>query len=153
MVLGGSGIELFKHICISHSVNKVSFIDKPVCNHETKYDVIENCCGIEEVVVVESSCCENENTFSQIDFISISNSENCCESFSELKKIEELLFPPVEKKVLSALTHFIISQEILLSENSFQIDNNLQNKKLPTPVFGRNLLNSIHQLKIDTPVC
>jgi hypothetical protein len=153
MIWGGSGIELFKHICLSHSVNKVSILDKPLCNHESKYDIIENCCGVEEIVVVESSCCENENNFSQSDLVSITNSENCCESFSELKKIEEFLFPPVEKKVLYSLSHFIISQEIELSENSSQIDKNFQNKNLPTPVFGRSLLNLIHQLKIDTPTC
>lgn len=153
MILGGNGIELFKHICLSHSVNTVSILDKPECNHESKYDIIHNCCGVEEVVVAETSCCENDNIFSKSDLISISNSDNCCESFSELKKIEELLFPPAEKKLLTNLSHFIVSQEIELSENSSQIDINFQNKNLPTSFFGRSLLNLIHQLKIDTPTC
>ncbi|MCS7053234.1 MAG: hypothetical protein NZM09_05815 [Ignavibacterium sp.] len=152
LTLGGVGIELFKHVCSSHSFNSVSIVDKPKCNHDNHTNIVENCCS-EDIIVEQISCCEEYYYPNLEKVLSITSSEQCCESYSELKKIEELLFPPADKKVLVNPIHFIITQETDLSENTSQLKFEFQNRIATSPFFGRNLLNLIHQLKIDTPVC
>lgn len=151
LTLGGVGIELFKHVCLSHSFNSVSIVDKPKCDHQhSQIHQSDNCC-IETIEQI--SCCEIYDNLNSEKVPAITNSEQCCESYSELKKIDELLFPPIEKKILTGFTHFINIQTIDLVDNSSELKFNNHNNDFTPPVYGRNLLNSIHQLKIDTPVC
>lgn len=149
MILGGSGIELFRHICQSHKINNTSILQIPHCETDQSAKVVDNCCGIEEFIITETYCCDEE-TSSPKNEISFNSAEKCCESFSELKKIEEFLYPPIDKKLIIGLTNFIILPTSELTNNSSSKRIDFQNKDLPPPLFGRTLLNSIHQLKIDT---
>lgn len=151
MILGGAGIEFFRHICLSHNVNNTSILQSPHCETEESVKVVDYCCGLEENVVTETHC-SDEQTSSHKNEISFNSAEKCCQSFSKLKKIEELLYPPIDKKLIIGLTNFIILPASELTNNSSSKRIDFQNKDLPPPSFGRTLLNSIHQLKIDTPI-
>ncbi|MCX7611196.1 MAG: hypothetical protein N2043_06380, partial [Ignavibacterium sp.] len=143
LTLGGVGIELFKHVCLSHSFNSVSIVDKAKCNHENHLNNAEDCCSEDFILTEQTSCCEDYFNSDSERNLRITSSEQCCESYSELKKIEELLFPPIEKKVLVNPIHFIITQETDLSENTSQLKFEFQNRIATSPFFGRNLLNLI----------
>ena len=58
-----------------------------------------------------------------------------------------------EKKILIfesiTLSDSFTEIEILQSKENLI----LQNNDLPPPKFGKQLLQTIHQLKIDTPIC
>ncbi len=129
----------------------ISLIEVPKCDMEKTTEVVENCCGELETIVVESYCCESEKAESvQIGY---SASEECCTSFSDLKKIEELLYPPVENKILLGLIEFSLIDDFEISHKSFTQKRLVQNNDPVSISFGRDLLCFIHQLKIDTPVC
>jgi ABC-type enterochelin transport system substrate-binding protein len=154
LTFGVGGIELFRHVCSSHSLNEVSIVDKPKCEHpDTQTYFSDDCCSEVSDLVEQTSCCEDYDNIETKSNLVITNSEECCESYSELKKIEELLYPPVEKKVLIGFFHFENIHISDLFDNQSELNSNFQNKDIPNPISGRTLLNHIHQLKIDTPIC
>ncbi len=151
LTLGSVGIELFRHVCLSHSFNSVSIVDKPTCDHHNyQTSLVNDCCS---EVTNQTLCCEDYDNFHTDSVLIITNTEQCCESSSELKKIEEILTNPFEKKVLIRFVNFVNVQISDLSETKSELEFNNQNNFLPPAGYGRNFLNSIHQLKIDTPVC
>ena len=106
-------------------------------------------CKIEEVVVV--SCCSETIPDDQLQYSS-SNSKCCIDEF-DYKKIEDI-FSQSSNTVL-------ISSSVIVAENNLNTIESVTEKKysqnsnynLPPPKFGKELLNTIHQLKLDLPVC
>lgn len=151
LTLGSVGIELFRHVCLSHSFKSISIVDKPTCDHHNyQTNLVNDCCS---EVIKQTFCCEDYDNFYSDSVLIITKSEQCCESSSELKKIEELLINSFEKKVLIRFVNFVNIQISDLSDSISELEFNNQNNYLPPAGYGRNFLNSIHQLKIDTPVC
>ena len=152
IISGSYGIEFFRHICFSHNFNAVSLFETPNCESDNYAEASEDCCQI-DVVVAEPNCCEFETKSQSQNQLQFSNYEKCCVSFSEINKIDDLLYSPTEIKVSQTLKCFIISKQIEISDKYSERKVNHQNNDLPPPDFGRELLTLIHQLKIDTPIC
>jgi len=106
-------------------------------------------CKIEEVEVV--SCCSEMTSENQLQYAS--ENSNCCIDEFDYKKIEDNFFPTISTNTISITT--VISELHLISLDSQSKKNFSQqtNYDLPPPKFGKQLLNTIHQLKIDLPVC
>lgn len=106
---------------------------------------------IEEVE--EVSCCEAESTekFYRVSYTA--EESECCVSLVDSKKIDESFYPPIDKKEivfeLSAITS--IDTEETRNQTS-KLTSSIGND-LPPPMFGRELLQTIHQLKLDTSFC
>lgn len=152
LLISTTGLQVYKHICLSHNFSGVSLLETPQCekNHSAVTET-DDCCKIEEVE--EVSCCEAESTeeFYTVSFTS--DESKCCSSVVDSKKIDESIYPPIDKKEisieLSAITSIDTYETInKTSKLACSIGNDL-----PPPKFGRELLQTIHQLKIDTPVC
>lgn len=153
IVISVSGLQIYKHSCSTHNFSAISLIGTPVCeqDHQSVEDV-DDCCKI-EVENIEPSCCESEPINKSNSNSIISSEVKCCSSSVESSRIQDNLFPPVEKKIIStelltALLSFI-DDELQQSERNLD----LQNNDLPPPIFGKALLQKIHQLKIDTLIC
>jgi hypothetical protein len=153
LLISITGFQVYKHTCAFHNFSAVSVIETPIC--EKDHQVIEktdDCCKIEEEII-QSNCCDSE-PITKSDLIVITSQElSCCTSSIESNQLESSLFPPVEQKISLIENYFVvISLNIIELQNSIPVIV-LNNKDLPPPVFGKQLLQSIHQLKIDTPIC
>ena len=106
-------------------------------------------CKIEEVEV--TSCCSETITDEQLQYSS--SSSNCCIDEFDYKKIEDNFFQTVSSNLIT--NNLIIAELNLTTLESQDEDKYSQNSNydLPPPKFGKELLNTIHQLKLDLPVC
>jgi hypothetical protein len=154
LLIGLTGFQVYKHICTSHNFSVFSFVETPECemNHQSVEETDE-CCktGVEENN--ELNCCELES-INNSNYISITSQEiECCFSSKESSRIQDNLFPVVEKKIFNLVLTTTLS---FLFDSKFpQTQQNLvlHNSFLPPPIFGKQLLQTIHQLKIGTPIC
>jgi len=129
-----TGLPVFYHYCTMMGENSLSECE--MCSIEVKKD---------------SSCC-SEKVYENVQQIS-SNKSRCCVDQFDYKKIEDEFFqnfnPNVKHFYLVVVT--VNSSTLLLDE----VETNLQqdDHNLPPPKFGKQLLHTIHQLKIDIPIC
>lgn len=128
-------------------------METPSCEKDHQLvEEIDDCCKI-EVEIIQTNCCESE-PIAKSDLIIITSSEvTCCTSFIENNQLESSLFPPAEKKISLLENYFVV-----IPLNIIELQNSIPaiviiNIDLPPPLFGKHLLQSIHQLKIDTPIC
>jgi hypothetical protein len=106
-------------------------------------------CKIEEVEV--TTCCSETIPDYKLQYSS-SNS-NCCINEFDFKKIEDNFFQTITSNLIpliSVISELHSTSIYSQSENKFAEQTNYD---LPPPKFGKQLLNTIHQLKIDLPVC
>ena len=153
LLLSSTGLQVYKHICASHNFAAVSFLETPSCEKDHQIvEEIDDCCKLNVEEITEPSCCESE-PIDLSNFVSITSQEiECCVSTIEGIQIQDNLFPPAEKNInLELLTVLVpfIQNSIQQTEQNLV----LQNNNLPPPIFGKTLLQTIHQLKLDTPVC
>ncbi len=130
-----TGLPIWSHYC--EMMGKSSSTDCEMC----KADIEQT----------ESDCCSEQAPFESLK-ITVENSTCCVDAF-DYKKIEDI-FSQTGTTVLIPGT--LIIAEINLS--SFNSEKGKQyslkaNCNLPPPKFGKQLLHTIHQLKIDLPVC
>ncbi len=153
LLFSSTGFQVYKHICASHNFSAVSLIETPSCEKDHQLaEEIDDCCKIEEEII-QSNCCDSE-PITTSDLIVITSQElSCCTSSIESNQLESSIFPPVEQKISLIENYFVvISLNIIELQNSIPVIV-FNNKDLPPPLFGKQLLQSIHQLKIDTPIC
>lgn len=154
LLIGSSGFQIYKHTCAAHNFSDVSLIEIPVCiNDHQAVKETDDCCKNEVEKIIVSNCCEKEPTDKK-NSISIASQEiKCCISSIEGIQIQDNLFPTAEKKNLTI--NLIATLVSFIELNNFQTEHNLvlENNNLPPPKFGKQLLKTNHQLKIDTPIC
>ena len=145
LLIGTTGLQVYKHICVSHDFEGVSLLETPQCekNHSvvTKTD---DCCKIEEVE--KYSCCESENSAENYPVNFASQDEDCCISIVDSKKIDDNIYPPLDKKEFSFEIAAIANIDTEERSNQTSKLTHTQSNDLPPPIFGRELLQTIHQL-------
>jgi hypothetical protein len=97
------------------------------------------------------SCCSMEESDFKIQLKA--KESNCCIDEFDYKKIEDNFFQSITSNLFPVTT---VITELHLSTLDFQSENKFaqqSNYNLPPPKFGKQLLNTLHQLKIDIPVC
>ncbi len=154
LLIGSTGFQVYKHNCSTHNFSAISLIEIPVCEKDHQsIEETDDCCKpvIEETT--EANCCESEAS-EGVNQVSLAPQDfNCCITTIENSQLQDNLFPPVEKKSLTIeipndLVPLIVTIKQNLGQNLV-----LHNNDLPPPIFGKTLLCTIHQLKIDTPIC
>lgn len=129
-----TGLPFFYHYC--EMIGKKSLSECSDCVEEKEETF--SCCSMEEP--------EFETQIK-------SEYSTCCIDEFDYKKIEDNFFQTITSNlipitsVISALYLFSIDSQ---SENKFSEQTNYD---LPPPKFGKQLLNTIHQLKLDLPFC
>lgn len=152
LLVSTTGLHVYKHICLSHKFAEASLLETPKCeNDHAVITETDDCCKMEEVA--EYSCCESENTKDNYPVSYSTEKTECCITIVDDKKIDDSIYPPVDKKFKSLEISVISLINTKETENQFSIYTNSTLNDLPPPIFGRQLLQTIHQLKIDTPVC
>jgi len=154
LLISVTGFQVYKHTCAAHNFSAVSLIETPVCEKDNSESVeIDDCCKAEVEEITEPGCCESESIRDSNSIAFTSQEIECCVSSIESSQIQENLFPPAEKKII---TSDLITTILPFTEKkNLQTEQNLVllNIDLPPPIFGKQLLHSIHQLKLDTPIC
>lgn len=152
LLVSTTGLQVYKHICSTHNFAEASLIETPQCENDHAVVVeTDDCCKIEEFV--EYNCCKIENSKDNFTVSYSTENADCCISIIDNKKIDDSIYPPVDKKFKSIEISVISSIDTKETENQFLSFTNSTRNDLPPPIFGRQLLQTIHQLKIDTPVC
>jgi hypothetical protein len=104
-----------------------------------------------EIEKIEPSCCSEEISDNDLKFSS--EKSNCCVDEFDYKKIEDNFFQTVSSNLI---TNNLIIAELQLTTLESQDEEKYSqqtNYDLPPPKFGKQLLNTIHQLKLDLPFC
>lgn len=153
LLIGATGFQLYKHTCTAHGFSAVSFIETPVC--EKDHQVVketDDCC--KEVVeeIAEPSCCKADPIDESNPVVISSKEIECCISSIEGNQLQDIFLTAAEKKNLTlelfnALVPSI-EKEIKQTKQNLIVRNN----DLPPPKFGKQLLQTIHQLKIGSPI-
>jgi hypothetical protein len=153
LLIGSTGFQVYKHICSTHNFSAVSIIGMPECEKDHRaVEETDNCCKSEVEEIAEPSCCESEPIDESNSVSIISQELKCCISYVQSNQIQDNLFAPIEKKIFNLELTSTLSP---FFENKLQPVHQklvLHNNDLPPPIFGKQLLQIIHQLKIDTPI-
>jgi len=115
-----------------------------------KYKDECNMCETEVKEVEETSCCLEIAPEYQVQ-ISEQHTRCCIDNF-DYKKIED--------NYSQSNHNLTLSNQIIIGENNLSVDNSDTERKysqalnynLPPPKFGKQLLQTIHQLKLDIPI-
>ena len=133
-VLSTTGFPVFSHYC-------------QVRGESVNLECIDS---VENQLITSSYCVEE---FDEINDKSEVGYTNCCVDNFDYKKIEDNFFQTITTNLISIYS--VISEENfssadLQSENKFSEQTNYN---LPPPKFGKELLYTIHQLKVELPIC
>ena len=133
-LISTTGLPIWSHYC--EMMGKKSLSECEMCN-------------IEEVEIV--SCCSEKTAENQLQFTS--ENSNCCIDEFDYKKIEDN-FSQSSNTVFVSLSIIIAESNLTTIESEAEKKYSQQtNYNLPPPKFGKQLLNTIHQLKLDLPFC
>ncbi|MBK9098070.1 MAG: hypothetical protein IPM14_08140 [bacterium] len=131
-----TGLPLFYHYC--EMMGKKSLTECEMCKLETEE-------------IKETSCCSEPIPESKL-LITDSESKCCIDEF-DYKKIEDN-FSQSHQTLITSFSTAVSGINITAADNESEKKySNSFNYDLPPPQFGKQLLKTIHQLKIDLPVC
>ena len=129
-----TGMPIWSHYC--EMMGKKSLSECQACAEEKEETF--SCCSMEE---------------SDFEIQLKAKESNCCIDEFDYKKIEDNFFQSITSNLIpitSVITELHLSTLDFQNENKFAQQTNYN---LPPPKFGKELLNTIHQLKLDLPVC
>ena len=133
-VVSTTGMPIWSHYC--EMMGKKSLSECQACAEEKEETF--SCCSMEE---------------SDFEIQLKAKESNCCIDEFDYKKIEDNFFQSITSNLIPVTS---VITELHLSTLDFQNENKFAqqtNYNLPPPKFGKQLLNTLHQLKIDLPVC
>jgi hypothetical protein len=133
-VVSTTGMPIWSHYC--EMMGKKSLSECQACAEEKEETF--SCCSMEE---------------SDFEIQLKAKESNCCIDEFDYKKIEDNFFQSITSNLIPITS---VITELHLSTFDFQKENKFAqqtNYNLPPPKFGKQLLNTLHQLKIDLPVC
>lgn len=144
LIVASGGFNLYQHYC--HCKEKVSYsvvVESPACYEENKV----NTCSSDEL----TSCCETEPY--QNSDPDCESTDNCCTTEYTFLKTDIFDYTIDQKKSFNFTIAFVLIPEssdaqkeyTYLEKHTFAFD-------LPPPDYGKELLISLHQIKIDTPL-
>jgi hypothetical protein len=134
-VVSTTGLPIWSHYC--EMMGKRSSSECEMCKVEMEK--------------VEPSCCSEETPDNQRQVYT--ENSNCCVDVFDFNKIEDDFFQTITSNLIpitSVVTELHLTSLDSQNENIFSQQTNYD---LPPPKFGKELLSTIHQLKLDLPVC
>jgi hypothetical protein len=130
-----TGMPIWSHYC--EMMGKKSLTECQACQGKEK-EATFSCCSMEE---------------SDFEIQLKAENSTCCIDEFDYKKIDDNFFQTVSSNLIS--NNLIIAELQLTTLESQDEEKYSQqtNYDLPPPKFGKQLLNTIHQLKLDLPLC
>lgn len=144
LIIATGGFSIYHHFCGCAGESSASIFMETTCNHHRPSgQAPASCCSNE----LKKSCCMNQPEEKQADAC---HKDNCCHTSSTYLKIMDNFTISVEKISLK----FIVSFLQILTGIEFQDETqtsvlvNYGFNDTSPPLYGTELLHSIHQLKI-----
>lgn len=141
------GVSVYEHYCSCSDQRIASVFVEVTCSdgHD------ESCCSAK---LVETLSCCSETAHHYCEHATSCNVDGCCKTEvdiiqieSEYQVSEEKLPVPYAAILIAIVVSDIVSDtETKLFAESFYSDPS-------PPVYGRQFLTAVHQLKLDIPVC
>ena len=134
-VVSTTGLPIWSHYC--EMMGKRSSSECEMCKVEMEK--------------VDPSCCSEETPDNQPQVYT--ENSNCCVDVFDFNKIEDDFFQTITSNLIpitSVVTELHLTSLDSQNENIFSQQTSYD---LPPPKFGKELLSTIHQLKLDLPVC
>lgn len=154
IVISSSGIQVYRHSCTLHSFSAISIVSNPECDKDDQVmEKQDDCCNDENISITENDCCDQKPVLGNHQKETIYLDKlNCCVSSIQDNQVPDNFFPPVDNNQLIVCLYVPVIS--VIENNNFQHEQNLlfENNDLPPPKYGKVFLQSIHQLKLDTPV-
>jgi len=145
LIIASGGFSFYQRHCIctdeiSHSI----VIESPACNEDKRAIT----CSTAEV----TSCCETE-TNQNNDNKDCESTDECCSTVYTFLKTDFFDYTISQKKSFNITTTFVLVPESFDDKREYSfIENYTFAFDLPPPVFGKELLITLHQIKIATPL-
>lgn len=140
------GISVYEHYCSCSDQRIASVFVEVTCSDNQS----ESCCSVKAVKA--SSCCSN-SSHNTSEHKSNCDVDGCCKTEIDIIQIDteyqvsqEKITAPNLSVLLAVIVSDILDTETKLFAESFYSDPFL-------PVYGRQFLTAVHQLKLDVPVC
>jgi hypothetical protein len=141
------GISVYKHYCACSNQQISSLFVEANCatNHG------ETCCSAKPII--QHSCCD-EGSQNSCGHESSCDVDGCCRTEMDIIQIEseyqvsqeKITAPDLTVLMAIRVSDIISDTETKLFAESFYSDPS-------PPVYGRQFLTAVHQLKLDVPVC
>lgn len=141
------GISVYEHFCNCSNQRIASIFIEVTCADNNG----ETCCSHEPLTT--ASCC-GESSQSSCEHETSCTAEGCCKTESNLIQIEtEYQVSQAEAVGFGLFVVKIVAETAINPEP--EINSFIEGYYTDTspPVYGRQFLTAVHQLKIDVPVC
>ena len=141
LILATGGFSVYHHVCHCAGEMSASVFIEAGCGHENSQ---ASCCNTEE----KNSCCMEQPGH---DSKRACHDQDCCQNSIQFLKIYDSFQPGLAKinlkpcLVATALVFIDIPDDI---RSTTTLD--INSADLPPPDTGRQILISLHQLKLDT---
>ncbi len=147
MLVFTAGVSVFEHYCSCSDQRIASVFVEVTCsdNHG------ESCCSVKANEF--SSCC-SDSSHNNCEHENICDVEDCCKTEIDIIQIESEFQVSQEKITapeLSVLLAIIVSNTVSDTESKLVAESFYSDPS--PPVYGRQFLTAVHQLKLDLPVC
>lgn len=148
LVIASGGFSFYQHYCnCADEVNSSVVIMSTDCHEEEENQA---CCTLQLEEV--TSCCQSESD-QNISHQQCENSDNCCTSEVTFLKTDDFDYSFDQKKSFSFIVAFVnVLESIYLQKNQCFIKETTFTADLPPPEYGKELLITLHQFKIASPL-
>ena len=120
------------------------------CEMVGKYSLSEcSDCKIEKVEI-DSCCLEN---IPDDQYQLSTEDSNCCVDAFDYKKIEDNFSQPISLRLIFSVEIIGTTIDEVVNPENVKTQSYLNTYNLPPQKFGKQLLHTIHQLKIALPIC
>jgi hypothetical protein len=142
LILATGGFTIYQHFCHCEEEVSASVFMKTSCDHRHSSPAAP-CCKAEQT----PSCCKEKPAPARKHHC---NGKDCCKTSSRFLKINDSFQSgPGKITVKPVLVASAIVFDYIEKEIPFHINLSLCNSDLPPPDTGRQIVVSLHQLKLD----
>jgi hypothetical protein len=140
LILATGGVSVFHHICHCAGEMSASLFVEADCDHSHSGAA---CCSAETT----ASCCQVNNNNEPGHSC---DNKDCCQDTMQFLKISDSFQPGVEKIIVKPFLATISLIFIDKNEDIKSLPNfNIYASDLPPPDTGKQIVVSLHQLKLD----
>jgi hypothetical protein len=150
VVITSGGFSLFQHYCMCTGINSMSlYIPSDCCEHESTGH-----CSLNANDDHFPGCCTSSDDKETLGSPACETHEDCCS--------DKVFHYQIDSFDLSKSQKTILIGFIVIVANGLTNDHDIQlvlkrlstgySNDIPPPLYGRDLLSSIKQLKLDVPV-
>ena len=139
LIMATGGFSIYEHFCRCAGEKTASIFVEATCHHESESSAA-SCC-----MIAEHTCCGTEKTEKNC------HDDDCCQTTETYLKISDdfnYQFDKISLKFIVSFVQILSGNSLLAVEQDYTLPVQDFND-IPPPLYGRELVNHLHQLKTD----